>query len=57
VTRARSVVITIGVRRPRLRTGGGTVTIGLELDTILLSQDGGCGAATGEWADVQVVGD
>jgi NPCBM/NEW2 domain len=29
----------------------------MELDTILLSQDGGCGAATGEWADVQVVGD
>jgi len=28
----------------------------LELDTILLTQDGGCGAATGEWADVQAVG-
>jgi hypothetical protein len=28
----------------------------LELDTTLLTQDGGCGAATGEWADVQVVG-
>jgi hypothetical protein len=27
----------------------------LELDTTLLSQDGGCGAATGEWADTQVV--
>jgi NPCBM/NEW2 domain len=28
----------------------------LELDTTLLSQDGGCGGATGEWADVQVAG-
>jgi hypothetical protein len=28
----------------------------LELDTTLLSQDGGCGAATGEWADLQVLG-
>src|SRR6202021_183908 len=28
----------------------------LELDTILLTQDGGCGAATGEWADIHAVG-
>ena len=28
----------------------------VELDTILLTQDGGCGAATAEWADLQVVG-
>ena len=28
----------------------------LELDTTLLSQDGGCGAATGEWADARAVG-
>jgi hypothetical protein len=28
----------------------------LELDTTLLTQDGGCGAATGEWADMQAVG-
>jgi hypothetical protein len=28
----------------------------MELDTILLTQDGGCGGATGEWADLQVVG-
>jgi hypothetical protein len=28
----------------------------LGLDTILLTQVGGCGAATGEWANVQVVG-
>jgi NPCBM/NEW2 domain-containing protein len=33
-----------------------TNALQLELDTILLSQDGGCGAATGEWADVQAVG-
>jgi len=28
----------------------------LELDTTLLTQDGGCGAATGEWADIHAVG-
>ena len=28
----------------------------LELDTILLTQDGGCGAATGEWANIHAVG-
>jgi NPCBM/NEW2 domain len=28
----------------------------LELDTLLLTQDGGCGAATGEWADIHAVG-
>jgi hypothetical protein len=28
----------------------------LELDTILLTHDGGCGAATGEWADIHAVG-
>jgi hypothetical protein len=28
----------------------------MELDTILLTQDGGCGAATGEWADIHAVG-
>lgn len=28
----------------------------LELDTTLLTQDGGCGGATGEWADIHVVG-
>ncbi|MGO8895811.1 MAG: NPCBM/NEW2 domain-containing protein [Streptosporangiaceae bacterium] len=28
----------------------------LELDTILLTQAGGCGDATGEWADIQVAG-
>ena len=28
----------------------------LELDTTLLTQDGGCGAATGEWANIHVVG-
>lgn len=28
----------------------------VELDTILLSQAGGCGAATGEWADMRAVG-
>ncbi len=33
-----------------------TNVLQLELDTILLTQAGGCGAATGEWADIQVVG-
>ena len=33
-----------------------TNVLQLELDTILLTQTGGCGAATGEWADMQVVG-
>jgi hypothetical protein len=33
-----------------------TNVLQLELDTILLTQDGGCGAATGEWADMQAVG-
>jgi NPCBM/NEW2 domain len=28
----------------------------LELDTTLLTQDGGCGAATGVWAGIQAVG-
>ncbi len=28
----------------------------LELDTTLLTQDGGCGAATGEWANIHAVG-
>lgn len=28
----------------------------MELDTILLTQDGGCGAATGEWANAGAVG-
>jgi NPCBM/NEW2 domain len=28
----------------------------LGLDTTLLTQDGGCGAATGEWANIHVVG-
>jgi hypothetical protein len=28
----------------------------LELDTTLLTYDGGCGAATGEWADIRAVG-
>jgi hypothetical protein len=28
----------------------------LELDTTLLTQDGGCGAATGVWAGLQAVG-
>jgi len=28
----------------------------LELDTTLLTQAGGCGAATGEWADIRAVG-
>jgi hypothetical protein len=28
----------------------------LELDTTLLTNDGGCGAATGEWADIRAVG-
>ena len=32
-----------------------TNVLQLELDTILLTQAGGCGAATGEWADMQVV--
>ena len=27
----------------------------MELDTILLTQDGGCGAATSEWANVRAV--
>lgn len=32
-----------------------TNVLQLGLDTILLTQDGGCGAATGEWADIRVV--
>jgi hypothetical protein len=28
----------------------------LELDTTLLTHDGGCGAATSEWADIHAVG-
>jgi hypothetical protein len=28
----------------------------LELDTTLLTQDGGCGAASGEWANIHAVG-
>jgi hypothetical protein len=31
-----------------------TNVLQLGLDTILLTQDGGCGAATGEWADISV---
>lgn len=34
-----------------------TNVLQLELDTLLLTQAGGCGAATGEWAGIQVVGD
>jgi len=33
-----------------------TNVLQLELDTTLLTQDGGCGAATGEWADIHAVG-
>ena len=33
-----------------------TNVLQLGLDTTLLTQDGGCGAATGEWANVQVTG-
>ncbi len=33
-----------------------TNVLQVELDTILLTQDGGCGAATGEWADMHAVG-
>lgn len=33
-----------------------TNVLQIELDTILLTQDGGCGAATGEWADIHAVG-
>jgi NPCBM/NEW2 domain len=31
-------------------------TLQLELDTTLLTQDGGCGGATGEWANARAVG-
>lgn len=33
-----------------------TSVLQMELDTTLLTQDGGCGAATGEWADIHAVG-
>jgi NPCBM/NEW2 domain-containing protein len=33
-----------------------TNVLQLGLNTTLLSQDGGCGAATGEWANIHVVG-
>jgi hypothetical protein len=33
-----------------------TNVLQLGLNTTLLTQDGGCGAATGEWANIHVVG-